>query len=94
MEQEVEWDEIKAESNEAKHGVTFDEAAGVINDSMALIFDDPAHSSEEDRSVAIGYSPASRLLLVVFTQRDGLIRIISARPVTKGERKRYENEPR
>jgi uncharacterized DUF497 family protein len=55
-----------------------------------LTLDDPTHSILEDRFLTIGYSIQNRLLLVVHAERQENIRIISARRVTKHERKIYE----
>ena len=57
---------------------------------LAAIFDDEDHSIDERREIIIGYSQDDRLLLVSFTERSGSIRIISARPITRQERKTYE----
>jgi uncharacterized DUF497 family protein len=88
-----EWDEDKAASNQKKHGVTFEEAATVFADPLAAIFDDEAHSEEEQREIIVGHSVDDRLLLVSFTEREGAIRIISARRATKRERRDYEENP-
>jgi uncharacterized protein len=86
-----EWDEDKAKANWIKHGVSFDEATTVFGDSLARIFDDELHSTNERREVIIGHSINNRLLLVCFTERPNeRIRIISARLRTSNERKAYE----
>jgi uncharacterized DUF497 family protein len=86
-----EWDSNKARSNLIKHGVSFDEAATVFDDSLARIFDDEPHSKDERREVIIGHSINNRLLVICFTERpDERIRIISARVHTPKERKAYE----
>ncbi len=85
-----EWDRQKAVLNQAKHGVAFDEAITVFRDQLAAIHGDPDHSLGEERSIIIGHSRKRRLLLVAFTDRKGKIRIISARPVTRRERRAYE----
>lgn len=87
---EFEWDVAKAESNEKKHGVSFLEATAIFGDMLSLTFPDPDHSNEEDRFVTIGISQRQRLLIVSHTDRESRIRIISARQVTRGERKIYE----
>ncbi len=87
---EFEWDRAKAASNKRKHGVTFEEAATVFADQLAVIHDDEAHSADEVREIIVGHSSNGRLLLVSFTERSGNIRIISARRATKQERKDYE----
>jgi len=85
-----EWDETKAESNLAKHGVTFGEASTVFGDPLSLTIYDPSHSQEEDRFVTIGMSAHSNMLVVVHTDRGDRVRIISARRATKREVKAYE----
>ena len=84
------WDRRKAIANESKHGVTFEEAASVFRDSTAAIFDDDRHSEDEYREAIIGHSEQYRLLIVSFTERDAVIRIISARKATKSEQRDYE----
>jgi len=86
-----EWDEHKARSNRIKHGVSFDEASSVFDDSLAKIFDDELHSGDEHREIIVGRSIKRRLLLVCFTERPNeRIRIVSARLPTARERKAYE----
>ena len=84
------WDSKKAHANLRKHGVSFDEAATVFLDQYALSGPDPEHSVEEERYITFGYSRLGRLLAVCHMYRPGAIRIISARRVTRGERKLYE----
>jgi len=86
-----EWDEDKAKSNWIKHGVSFDEASTVFDDSLARIFDDELHSTDERREIIIGHSINNRLLVVCFTERPNeRIRIINARLHTPKERIAYE----
>ena len=85
-----EWDESKARVNKRKHGVTFEEASTVFADPLSLTIHDPVHSEDEDRYIALGESQRRRLLVVVFTDRDDRIRIISARAATRRERNNYE----
>ncbi|MGF1571068.1 MAG: BrnT family toxin [Nodosilinea sp.] len=85
-----EWDPAKADSNLRKHGVSFEEAQTVFANSLAVIFEDPAHSADEQREIIIGHSQRNRLLLIAFTERPGKIRIISARLATRPERENYE----
>jgi uncharacterized DUF497 family protein len=86
-----EWDETKARSNSIKHGVSFDEATTVFEDSLARVFDDELHSTDERREIIIGRSISNRLLVVCFTERPNeRIRIISARLQTPKERIAYE----
>ncbi len=84
------WDPKKAEANLRKHGVSFDEAATVLLDPMAVSGPDPEHSVGEDRYITFGLSPLRRILAVCHTYRPGAIRIINARRATRGERKLYE----
>ena len=90
MSLEFEWDEDKAKGNLKKHGVSFEEASSIFGDPLALTIPDPLHSEEEDRFVTLGESHRRRLLVVCFTDREDRIRIISARPATRRERKNYE----
>ncbi|HEY5866792.1 MAG TPA: BrnT family toxin [Candidatus Tectomicrobia bacterium] len=87
---QFEWDDDKAASNLEKHGVSFEEATTVFRDPFALIFDDEAHTIEEQREIIIGHSTRNRLLLVCFTERGARLRIFSARPATRKERQDYE----
>ncbi len=87
----VEWDGKKASLNLIAHGVSFEEASTVFDDPLARIFDDDAHSVGEFREVIIGHSLTGLLILVCFTERpNGILRIISARFLTKKERGKYE----
>jgi len=84
------WDQSKAASNLKKHGVSFEEARTVFDNPLAVIFDDEAHSVDEQREIIIGHSRQNRLLLIGFTERSGNVRIISARLATRNEREDYE----
>jgi hypothetical protein len=85
-----EWNESKAKSNLAKHGVSFEEASTVFGDQRSLTIPDPAHSQMEERAIVLGQSHEWKLLVVVHTERGDNIRIISARPAGRRERKTYE----
>ena len=85
-----EWDEDKAARNLAKHGVSFEEAATVFGDSLSDTFDDPDHSMEERRFVIVGMSERGRILIVAHTDEGEVVRLISAREPTRGEREFYE----
>jgi uncharacterized DUF497 family protein len=87
-----EWDDKKASVNLTKHGVGFDEAETVFADPLAGIAPDPDHAERERREIIVGLSAAGRFLLVSFTERDAAIRIISARELTRSERRHYEEE--
>jgi len=84
---DFEWDDKKAESNLAKHGVSFPEAATVFAGPAAVYLDD---GSSTDRVVILGRSIRERLLYVVHVERGARDRIISARPATRAERDVYQ----
>ena len=85
-----EWDPPKAAANIRKHRVSFDEAASVFLDRLAVSGPDPDNSVGEPRYITFGMSSLQRLLAVSHTYRPGAIRIYSARRVTRSERKLYE----
>jgi len=87
---EFEWDADKAARNIAKHGVSFQEAATVFGDPLSMTYYDPDHSEDEDRYLTFGHSNSGQLLIVSHTDREDRIRIISARRMTRRERKSYE----
>ncbi|MBL8221481.1 MAG: BrnT family toxin [Bryobacterales bacterium] len=87
-----EWDPRKDRANLEKHRVSFSEASSVFGDPLARIFADKRHSEEEPREIIIGHTRAGLLLLVCFTERrEGRVRIISARRVTRNEQQDYES---
>lgn len=85
-----EWDEVKAEINKRKHGISFETAAQVFLDDDRLEIYDEAHSTEEERFITIGR--AGEVLFVVYTERTPRIRLISARLATPSERRLYYGE--
>jgi uncharacterized DUF497 family protein len=86
------WDAEKAARNEAKYGVTFEEAKSIFTDIYAVYHDDPEHSQKEKREIVIGRAPATkRHLTCFFTRVDGVIHIIAARLSTHGERQEYKD---
>ena len=87
---QFEWDPKKAASNLHKHSVSFDEAATVFEDDLSLTGHDPDHSVGEIRLITFGVSSVGRLLVVSHAERSDRIRIISARPASRPERKLYE----
>jgi uncharacterized DUF497 family protein len=88
-----EWDRKKAESNLAKHGVSFEEARTVFYDENARLIDDPDHSGEEDRFILMGISQGLRIITVCHCYRDDdRIRLISARKATKQEKQFYQGD--
>jgi uncharacterized protein len=88
--QSIVWDPEKAASNKRKHGIEFEEAATIFRDPLLLVQLDLEHSQEEDRWIALGKSVRQLLLVVVHTEDDLTIRIISARKADPRERKQYE----
>lgn len=91
MQLTFEWDPRKAETNRAKHRVTFEEAITVFGDPLGRLETDPRHSVTEERLVLLGRSAAGRLLVVMFTDRGASrLRVISARLATRRERTIYE----
>ena len=84
------WDPKKAAANLKKHGVSFKEASTVFQDTLSITGSDPDHSGQEQRFVTFGNSSQDRLLVVGHTDEGETIRIISARLVTKQERRIYE----
>lgn len=88
-----EWDHAKDVANQRKHGVAFKEASTVFGDPLAWFQTDDQHSQGEERFLLLGRSSANRLLAVLFTDRGAdLIRVISARPATPRERRKYEED--
>lgn len=90
MAQKTEWDPAKASTKSKKHQVSFEEASTVFEDVLLITFLDVEHSIDEDRFITLGRSGAERLLMVAHTDRNGVIRIISARKATQHERRFYE----
>lgn len=88
---DFEWNQNKASKNQKKHGISFSEASTVFGDPLELTISDPDHSHEEFRFLSVGRSALGNLLLVSYTERqENKIRIISARKVTKHEKRQYE----
>ena len=87
---EFEWDQGKAAENLRKHKVSFTEAATVFGDTLGTTVSDPDHSGEEHRYITVGSSNRSRILMVAHAERRERIRIISARRLTRNERRVYE----
>ena len=87
---QFEWDPDKDRRNQAKHGVSFEEANTIFGDPLAWTVRDPDHSTGERRYLTTGYSKNQRLIIVAHTERGDRIRIISARDVTAAERRIYE----
>lgn len=82
----------QAARNLRKHGISFYEAATTFGDPLAITYPDPDHSASEQRFITVGMSDVGRVLIVAHTDRGENIRIVSARRVTRRERKTYEEE--
>lgn len=88
---QFEWDQWNIQKNELKHGIASDEAESVFSDTEQKIFEDPLHSTKDEaRHVVIGKSLEHRVLMVGFTVRKDMIRVITARPASRKERLLYE----
>ena len=85
-----EWDARKADTYLGRHGVSFEEATTVFGDRLARTYEDPDHSDSEARELTFGFSSAGRALVVSHCERGERVRIISARPMTRRERREYE----
>jgi len=84
------WDAGNRDKNWLKHGVRCGECEQVFFNRPCIILDDRDHSVGEKRMAAFGRTDQGRLLTVVLTLRDRYIRVISARDMSRKERKFYE----
>jgi uncharacterized DUF497 family protein len=80
------WDPRKNTANLRKHGVSFEEASSVLSDSLSVTGADPGHSIGESRWITFGISDRGRLISVFHADHRDMIRIISARLLTRSER--------
>ena len=85
-----EWDARKAAANLKQHRVAFEDASTVFLDPLAITFPDPDHSLDERREITLGYTMKRDMVFVSHCERGERIRIISARPATRTERRQYE----
>ena len=87
----IEWDENKNQSNQKKHGISFEEAREVFYDDQAILFDDPDNSTDEDSFLLIGITQKEHICIVSHCYRgeDDVIRIISARKAVTSEIRTY-----
>ncbi len=85
-----EWDAEKAAGNEEKHGLSLEEASTAFGDPLSITINDPDHSEDEARFLLLGMTHTGRLVVVVHTDRDDAVRLISARLATPRERRSYE----
>ncbi len=88
---ELVWDARKNRTNQSKHGVSFEEARTAFYDENAKVYFDPDHSQDEDRFLLLGMSQRLRVLVVChcYREKEGKIRIISARRADRGEEQEY-----
>ncbi len=84
-----EWDSEKGTANVAKHGVAFEFAKRIFEGPVLSWIDDRVDYGEV-REISIGVIDSIVMLVVVHTELDGRIRLISARPASQKERQRYE----
>ncbi|WP_457562600.1 BrnT family toxin [Caminibacter pacificus] len=90
---DFDWDQWNIQKNEIKHGVARLEAESTFFDNELLIYNDLKHSTKkEKRYICFGLSIRNRILMIAFTIRSKKIRVISARPASKKERKIYEEQ--
>jgi uncharacterized protein len=82
------WDKDKAAANLRKHGIDFADAVSVFSDDLAITT--PDERFDEERFITVGLDGFGRVLVVVYTWRAQKIRLISARPATRQERRQYE----
>jgi len=87
---DFDWNWKKAARNLENHKVSFEEATTVFGDPLAITFPDPDHGAGEERWLTFGLSSPGRLLVVSHTEHRLKVRLISARPATRRERKIYE----
>ena len=90
MQPGLEWDTEKERSNVRKHGIPFAEAVTSLEDEYAITIEDD-HPGEA-RFITVGMDATGRVLVVVYTYRGDVIRLISARKATSAERAMYERE--
>ena len=85
------WDDGNVLKNEIKHNLKWQTIEEVFFNEPLVVVGDKKHSDKtECRCLALGYVDDSRLVSIVFTKRDDKIRVISARAMSKKERKFYE----
>lgn len=84
-----EWDEGNSSKNWIRHRISQTEAEQIFVNRPVLVIGDVAHSGIEARYFSFGRTDAGRLLTVVFTVRGHLLRVVSARPMSRRERRGY-----
>jgi len=86
------WDRGNIDKNLIKHNVENWECEQLFFNRPLLVLDDPEHSVSEKRWAAFGKTDADRFLVAIFTKRNNLIRIFSARNMNKREREFYDEK--
>lgn len=88
----IEFDPDKAAANPVKHeGVAFDEAKAVLLDPYALTKEN-GNADNEQRSITLGMGAKGRILIVVWTLREEIVRLISAWKANQYQRRHYEQQ--
>ena len=87
-----EWDDGNRNKNEGKHGVKNEECEQIFLNRPLIVAEDGAHSQKEARHFALGRTNDGRLLFAAFTVRGEKLRVISARDMSRQERRIYQNE--
>ena len=85
-----EWDQYNSQKNWEKHKVTPAECEQIFFNKPIVIIEDIKHSQSEKRFYALGRTDLQGKLFIVFTIRNNLIRVISARKMNKKEKRSYE----
>ncbi|MCY4128829.1 MAG: BrnT family toxin [Gammaproteobacteria bacterium] len=88
-----EWDDVKNQANIQKHGVSFEEARQIFSAPILTTVDERREYGEV-RQLSIGRIDAETLIVVTHTERDGNIRLISARPASRKERQKFHDQVR
>ena len=88
------WDAGNQDKNYIRHNVTNGECEEVFFDPHKRLLGGPIHCGQEERRILLGRTKGHRILFIVFTQRGGKIRVISARDLSKKERQLYEKDQR
>ena len=86
------WNEGNTDKNWLKHKVSSSECEQIFFNHPLLIQDDIIHSKTEQRFYALGQTDLKRFLFIAFTVRNNLIRVISARDMSRKERRVYSDE--
>jgi uncharacterized DUF497 family protein len=86
------WDDANLDKNWLLHRIAFWEAEEVFFNEPLLLREDPGHSRSEVRFFGLGQTDAGRRLFVGFTVRGNLVRVISARDMTRKEQRVYERQ--